>query len=138
MGILKSLWDAFTIPEEDLEESSRQQDAAMNAQDAAIEDGCRLREIFVGMSDEERDEWSTRAELYEDYRFKAATFITLWDEDSTWGVCVPGKHDEAKRMDVSVKRRDGSTATKHVGVMFAVAHELEDKRRWLSICMIIE
>ena len=138
MGTLRRLWDALTMSKEKLEESWRQQDAVMNARDAAIEDGCRLREIFTGMSDAERQEWATEAELYEDYRFKSATFITLWDEDSTWGVCVPGKHDEAKRMDVSVERKDGSTTTKHVGVMFAALHKLEDKRRWLSVCMIIE
>lgn len=138
MGTLRRLWDALTMSKAKLEESWRQQDAVMNAQDAAIEDGCRLREIFTGMSDAERQEWATEAELYEDYRFKSATFIPLWDEDSTWGVCVPGKHDEAKRMDVSVERKDGSTTTKHVGVMFAGVHKLEDKRRWLSVCMIIE
>ena len=138
MGTLRRLWDALTMSKENLEESWRQQDAVMNAQDAAIEDGCRLREIFTGMSDAERQEWATEAELYEDYRFKAATFVPLWDEHSTWGVCVPGKHDEAKRMDISVERKDGSTTTKHVGVMFGVLHKLEDKRRWLSVCMIIE
>ena len=138
MGTLRRLWDALTMSKEKLEESWRQQDAVMNAQDAAIEDGCRLREIFTGMSDAERQEWATEAELYEDYRFESATFIPLWDEDSTWGVCVPGKYDEAKRMDVSAERKDGSTTTKHVGVMFAVLHKLEDKRRWLSVCMIIE
>lgn len=138
MGTLRRLWDALTMSKAKLEESWRQQDAVMNAQDAAIEDGCRLREIFTGMSDAERQGWATEAELYEDYRFKSATFIPLWDEDSTWGVCVPGKHDEAKRMDVSVERKDGPTTTKHVGVMFAVLHKLEDKRRWLSVCMIIE
>lgn len=138
MGILKGLWDALTMSKADLEESWRREDAARNARDAAVDDGIRLRELFTGMSDAQQQEWGVEAGLYEDYRFESATFIPLWDEDSTWGVCVPGKHDEAEFMHVSVRRKDGETTTKHVAVLFAVCHEVEDKRRWLSVCMILE
>ena len=94
--------------------------------------------MFTGMSDEQQQEWAAEAELYKDHRFKSPTLVPLWDEHSTSGVCVPGKHDEAKIMDVTVRREDGATMTKKVGVMFAACHEVEDKRRWVSVCMIIE
>lgn len=94
--------------------------------------------MFTGMSDEQQQEWAAEAELYKDHRFESPTLVPLWDERATSGVCVPGKHAEAKIMDVTVRREDGATMTKKVGVMFAACHEVEDKRRWVSVCMIIE
>lgn len=138
MGILKALWDALTMSKAQQEEAWRREDAARNARDAAAEDGKRLRELFTGMSDAQQQEWGVEAGLFEDYRFQSPTFVPLWDEHSTLGVCVPGKHDEAEFMHVSVRRKDGESTTKHVAVMFAVCHEVEDKRRWLSVCMILE
>ena len=137
--VLKGLLDAFQKSRAETEASLSREDAARNARrSTAIEDGCRLREIFTGMSEEQQQKWAAKADLYQDYRFKSPTFVPLWDKDSTWGVCVPGKHDEAKIMDVTVRRKDGATTAKQVGVMFAACHELENKQRWVSVCMIIE
>ena len=137
--ILRGAWDVIEHSWAEPDESLSREDEARNARrSAAVDDGCRLRAIFTGMSEEQQQEWAAEAELYKDYRFESPTFVPLWDEDSTWGVCVPGKHAETKIMDVTVRRRDGATTSKHVGVMFAACHELDDKQRWVSVCMIIE
>lgn len=133
--MLRGAWDVIANSRAEADESERREEARRST---AIEDGCRLREIFTGMSEEQQQKWAAEADLYQDYRFESPTFVPLWDKDSTWGVCVPGKHDEAKIMDVTVRRKDGATTTKQVGVMFAACHELENKQRWVSVCMIIE
>ena len=104
----------------------------------AIDEGLRLRRIFRSMSDEDREEWAVLAQLHESYRLAAPTYIAPWDEDRSWGDCVPGKHPEGKCMEVEIRRKDGSTPTKEVGVMFSIANELDRKQDWMSICTLLD
>ena len=104
----------------------------------AIDEGLHLRRIFTSLSDEDREEWAVSAQLQESYRLAAPTCIAPWDEDRSWGDCIPGKHPEGKCMEVEIRRKDGSTPAKEVGVMFSIANELDRKQDWMSICTLLD
>ena len=134
----------FSVPDtkRDIRPPSWEQDHRDSWDDTdrhvAVDEGLRLSRIFTSMSDEDREEWAVSAQLHESYRLAAPTCIAPWDEDRSWGDCVPGKHPEGKCVEVEIRRKDGSTPTRELGVMFSIAYELDRKQGWMSICTLLD